>query len=302
MFPLAHGNDGGGSIRIPASCCGLVGLKVSRGRIPKLVNSWEGGAVEGVLTRDVADTAALLDLTCGPDRGAWYNAPPPDRPFLEEVGADPGRLRVGLVETAPFGLTVDGPCVEAVRAAGRVMEDLGHSVSVVDFEVPDEFLPAFLSVVNSGLADYEDVDWERAEPHIRVYRSQAQAVDSLAYVRSVHQLQLFTREIVAEWGTEFDLLLTPTMSIVPPPAGDILSAVHSGPEGGPALQVFQMAVFTSGFNMTGQPAISLPLHATAEGLPIGVQLVAGPWDEALLIRVASQLEQAVPWSGRRPPL
>lgn len=302
MFPLAHGNDGGGSIRIPASCCGLVGLKVSRGRIPKLVNSWEGGAVEGVLTRDVTDTAALLDATCGPDRGAWYNAPSPDRPFLDEVGADPGRLRIGLVESAPFGLPVDGPCLEAVRAAGGVLEGLGHSVSVVDFDVPEEFLPAFLSVVNSGLADYEDVDWERAEPHIRAYRSQARSIDSLTYVHSVHQLQLFTRQIVDSWGSEFDLMVTPTMAIVPPPAGEILSTVHAGPEEGPPLQVFQMAVFTSGFNMTGQPAISLPLHVTGGGLPIGVQLVAGPWEEALLLRVASQLEQAVPWSDRHPSL
>lgn len=302
MFPLAHGNDGGGSIRIPASCCGLVGLKVSRGRVPKHVNSWEGGAVEGVLTRDVADTAALLDLVCGPDRGAWYNAPPPQRPFIDEVGAAPGRLRVGLVEAAPFGFPVDDVCVEAARTAARTMESLGHSVSVVDFDVPDEFLVAFLSVVNSGLADYDGVNWDRAEPHIRAFRAQAQAVDSLTYVQAVHQLQRLTRPIVARWGSEFDLLVTPTMAIAPPPAGEILSTMHENPDAGPAPQVFQMAVFTSGFNMTGQPAISLPLHTTAEGVPIGVQLVAGPWDEALLLRVASQLEQALPWKDRRPAL
>ena len=108
MFTVAHANDGGGSIRIPASCCGLVGLKVSRGRVPALAMAWEGGAVEGVVTRDVADTAAILDVICGPDRGQWYNAPAPARPFLDEVGADPGPLRVGLVEAAPFGLPVTG--------------------------------------------------------------------------------------------------------------------------------------------------------------------------------------------------
>lgn len=300
MFPLAHGNDGGGSIRIPSSCCGLVGLKVSRGRIPSIVTAWEGGAVEGVLTRDVADTAALLDVTSGPDRAAWYNAPEPTRPFLEEVGADPGGLRVGLVEAAPFGLPVDRVCVEAVRRAGRTLEELGHYVSPVAFDVPPEFLAAFLLVVNSGLADYDDVDWDRTEPHIRANRAQAQAIDSLNYVHAVHQLQRFTRQLVPRWGSEFDLLLTPTMAITPPRAGEVLEAVHAGTDGGPALQVFQMAVFTSGFNMTGQPAISLPLHATDSGVPVGVQLVAGPWEEALLLRVASQLETADPWRDRRP--
>ncbi len=302
MFPLAHGNDGGGSIRIPASCCGLVGLKVSRGRVPKLVNSWEGGAVEGVLTRDVADTAAVLDLISQPDRGAWYNAPAPERPFVEEVGADPGRLRIGLLEQAPFGLPIDPACTEAARAAAAVLEGLGHRVEPVTYEVPEDFLGAFLNVVNSGLADYEDIDWEGAEPHIRLYRARAQGVDSLAYVRAVHALQRFTRQVTSRWGAEFDLLLSPTMTIPPPRAGEILEAVHGGGEGGPALQVFQMAVLTSGFNMTGQPAISLPTHIDGDNLPIGVQLVAGPWEEALLLRISSQLEQAVGWVDRRPGL
>ncbi len=302
MFPVAHGNDGGGSIRIPASCCGLVGLKVSRGRVPSRVNSWEGGAVEGVLTRDVADTAAILDVISGPDRGAWYNAPAPSRPFSEEVGADPGRLRIGLLQQAPFGLPVDPACADAATATAAALEGLGHHVEPVTYEVPDEFLGAFLNVVNTGLADYEDVDWERTEPHIRANRRQAQAVDSLAYVASVHSLQRFTRTLVARWGTEFDVLLSPTMTIPPPRAGDILAAVHADPEGGPAMQVFQMAVLTSGFNMTGQPAISLPIFVSPDGLPIGVQLVGGPWEEAVLLRVAAQLEQAVPWRDRRPAL
>ena len=302
MFAVAHGNDGGGSIRIPASCCGLVGLKVSRGRVPSLVTSWEGGAVEGVLTRDVGDTAAILDLISGPDRGAWYNAPVPERPFVEEVGAEPGRLRVGLVEQAPFGLPVDADCGQAARGAAALLEGLGHLVEPVGFDVPEEFLGAFLSVVNSGLADYPDVDWERTEPHIRSNRAQAQSVDSLTYVGAVHALQRFTRQMVARWGREFDILLSPTMTIPPPRAGEILAAAHGSTEGSPALQVFQMAVLTSGFNMTGQPAISLPTHMSAEGLPIGVQLVAGPWEEALLLRISSQLEQAVGWTERRPAL
>lgn len=306
MFTVAHGNDGGGSIRIPASCCGLVGLKVSRGRVPALVHDWEGGAVEGVLTRDVADTAAILDIACGPSAGQWYNAPAPQRPFIEEVGADPGRLRVGLLDQPPLRLTLDPQCAQAAREAAGALERLGHSVEQVAYDVPDEFIESFLNVVNSGLADHNadpHIDWSKAEPHIQANRKAALAVDSLTYVNSVHRLQRFTRELTARWGRDFDLLVSPTMTILPPRAGEILEAVHSGAAtGGPALQVFQMAVLTSGFNMSGQPAISVPTHTTPEGLPVGVQLVAGPWDEALLLRVASQLESALPWAGRRPAL
>jgi amidase len=302
MFPVAHANDGGGSIRIPASCCGLVGLKASRGRVPTLMRAWEGGVVQGVVTRDVADTAAILDVTTGPDRAQWYNAPAPDRPFRAEVGADPGRLRVGLVEVPPFGLPIEGVCLAAVHAAAAGLDGLGHSVNTVPLEIDDEFLLAFLTVVNSGLADY-DADWERAEPHIRTSLAHARAVDSLTYVRAVHDLQRLSRPLVARWGEEFDVLLTPTMTIEPPRAGEILAAVHAGAEtGAPALQVFQMAALTSAWNMTGQPAISLPAYQTADGLPIGVQLVGAPWEEARLLRVASQLEVALPWAHRRPSL
>lgn len=302
MFSVAHGNDGGGSIRIPSSCCGLVGLKVSRGRIPTRVNSWEGGSVEGFLTRDVADTAAILDVTCGPDLGQWYNAPAPSRLFVDEVGAEPGKLRIGLLDEPPLRLTLDEDCAVAAREAAAALETLGHHVDEVSYEVPDEFMAAFLKVVNSGLADY-DVDWTKVEPHIRVNRAAALAVDSLAYVQGVHDLQRFTRQITAQWGRDFDVLLTPTMTILPPRAGEVLAAVHAGAETGlPAMQVFQMAVLTSGFNMTGQPAISVPTHMTPAGIPVGVQLVGGPWDEVTILRLAAQLEQELPWAERRPPL
>ncbi|HUA96550.1 MAG TPA: amidase [Acidimicrobiales bacterium] len=299
MFPIAHGGDGAGSLRVPASCCGLVGLKVSRGRVPALVNHWEGAAVPGVLTRDVADTASVLDLISGPDRLQWYNAPPPERPFIEEVGAGPGRLRVGLMEEAPLGFPVDQPCIDAVRLAAAALEDLGHSVDSVGYQVPDEVLVAFLNVVNSDLGGY-DVDWEKTEPHVRGAREAAHAVDSLVYERSVYQLQRWSREFVAQWGRDFDILLSPTISIEPPKAGEVLAAAHE--TGATPIQVLQMAVFTSGFNMSGQPAISVPTHMAPSGLPIGVQLVAGPWQEAQLLRVAAQLEEALPWAGRRPVL
>ena len=254
------------------------------------------------MTHDVADTAAILDVTSAPDRRQWYNAPTPDRSFQSEVGADPGRLRIGMVEVPPFELPIDGACLAATEAVAFALEGLGHTVRTVSLEIDEEFLRAFLKVVNSGLADY-DVDWDRVEPHNRVSRTIAESVDSLTYVRAVHVLQRLSRPLVARWRDEFDVLLTPTMTIEPPRAGAILAAVHAGAETGTtALQVFQMTALTSAWNMTGQPAISLPAHQTADGIPIGVQLVAGPWEEARLLRLASQLEAALPWADRRPSL
>jgi amidase len=293
MVPLAHANDGGGSIRIPASCCGLVGLKVSRGRVPSRITSWEGGSVEGVVTRDVADTAAVLDVICGPDRHCWYNAPAPVRPFADEVGADPGWLRIGIVTEAPLGLPVDPACLAAVDAAAATLAALGHEVRPAPLELPDEAVAAFLNVANSGLADYDGIDWARTEPHIQGARAAAMAVDSLTYVRAVHDLQVFTRELVRRWGRDYDVLLTPTMTIEPPEAGAVLAAAHEA-AGDLALPVLQMAVLTSICNITGQPAISMPGFVAPSGLPIGVQLVGGPWDEAGLLRIAAQLEAATP--------
>lgn len=298
MFPLAHANDGGGSIRIPASCCGLVGLKPSRGRVPTLVTGWEGAAVEGVVTRTVADAAAVLDVISGPDPLCWYNAPLPARPYAAEVGAPPGRLRIGLVEQAPLGLPVDPECLEAVRLTAHALVELGHHVEVVPLEVPEEALTAFLNIVNSGLADYVDIDWQLTEPHIQANRAAAQGIDSLVYVASVHALQRFSRTQAVRWGTEFDVLLTPTLSILPPPVG-LLSEVHRTPDVA-SLTVFQMAVFNAFFNITGQPAISLPMHVSPAGLPVGVQLVGAPWREDVLVRLAAQLENAHPWSQRQP--
>jgi amidase len=301
MFPIAHATDGGGSIRIPASCCGLVGLKASRGRVLSAVTAWEGGAVNGVVSRDVADTAAVLDLIGGWDRGSWYNAPLPERPFAAEVGADPGRLRIGLLTEAPLGLPVDPACVAAARQTATALEAAGHVVVEAALPLPDWAMEAFVSVVNSGLADYEGVDWSRTEPHVQAARRDAAAIDSLTYVRSVHALQLDTRQVVEHWGPDWDVLITPTMTIEPPRAGAIIERSTEKPDAG-NITVAKMAALTSRFNITGLPAISLPVGSTDSGVPVGVQLVGGPWGEARLLRVASQVEQALPWQGRRPAL
>jgi amidase len=298
MFAVAHGGDGGGSIRIPSSCCGLVGLKPSRGRVPSNVPGWQGMATEGVLTRTVADTAAILDVIGVPDPGAWWNAPDPDRPFLEEVGTDPGRLRVALCTVSALGLPVADEPVAAAERAGAILEAAGHHVSRLDADLfdPAGFAP-FLHVVNAGLSEV-DVEWSKVEPHDRAGYAAAQEVDSLTFARSMADLQRFTRTIVRRFDEEFDLLVTPTMTIEPPEVG-LLEAVHVGGVA-PVTEIVAMAAFTAVYNITGQPAISLPLHQAASGLPVGVQVVAGPWRESQLIRVAAQLEEAAPWKGRHP--
>src|SRR5919197_957269 len=163
MFPVAHANDGGGSIRIPASCCGLVGLKPSRGRVPRLVQSWQGGVVEGVECWTVADSAAALDAMSGPDRLAWYNAPPPARQFADELGADQRPLRVGLVEKAPLGLPLDEACADGAGAAAALLSDLGHHVEPAIFDtLPEDMISMALPLVWAGFVDYDGVDWTRA--------------------------------------------------------------------------------------------------------------------------------------------
>jgi amidase len=300
MFSVAHASDGGGSIRIPASCCGLVGLKPSRGRVTSVIPGWQGMSTEGALCRTVADAAALLDAMSTPDHNAWWNAPSPAAPFATEPGKDPGRLRVVLNTVTAFGVPVDEEAVAAVEATGRLLEAAGHQVERLDADVFDAAaLGPFLHVVNGGLAEHEGIDWAKVEPHNRAAYAAAQEVDSLTFTRDLGELHRMTRQIVARWGDEFDLLVTPTMAIEPPPVG-VLKAVHDAPEL-PPIEVLSMAGFTVVFNITGQPAISLPLHTAASGLPVGVQLVVGPWEEGLLLRVTAQLEAAAPWSDRRSP-
>jgi amidase len=300
MLPVGHANDGGGSIRIPASCCGLVGLKPSRWRVPSVTPGWMGMAVEGVVCHSVADAAAILDCISQPDRLVWEYAPTPDRPFAAEVGADPGRLRVALLTTSALGLPVDPACANAVHTVGHLIEGLGHEVSVLDADVLDPgIVVPFMNVVNTAYGAYDDIDWEKVEPHNAAGRVAGQAVDGLTIIASLNELRRGTRPIVARWGTEFDVLVTPTMAIQPPVAGSVLAQADADP-GGISLTVLSMVAFTTPYNVSGQPAISLPLHQSPEGMPIGVQLVGGPWGEPLLVRLAAQLEEASPWRDRNP--
>ncbi len=302
MFPLAHANDGGGSIRIPASYCGLVGLKPSRGRVPRLAQSWLGAVVEGVVTHTVADSAAVLDTIAAVDPLAWYNAPAPIRPFSEETQTPPGQLRIGLMAQAPLGMPTDEACVAGARTTAAALEQLGHAVEEVEVPtISEQMIPSFIVLTQGGLADYEGVDWSAVEPHIAHQRQLSSETGAYDYVLAARTLELLSRQELVRWGRDFDVLLTPTSAILPPKAGSILEQQHATPEA-PVLDVVASVSFTAFGNVTGLPAVSLPLHRTEADLPVGVQLTGGPWAEATLIRLAAQLEQALPWADRRPAL
>jgi amidase len=260
-----------------------------------------GAVVEGVTTRTVADAATTLDLTAGPDPLAWNNAIPPARPFVEELGADPGRLRIGLMAQAPLGMPTAPACVDAARDAAALLEELGHEVVEVEVAtISAELVPAFTVMAAAGLADYEGVDWERVEPHNRhSYEAATKDISAYDYVVAAQQLERLSRREVARWGRDFDVMLTPTSAILPPPAGSVLAAQHAAPEQA-TFDVVASVVFAAFGNVTGLPAISLPLHWNEDGLPVGTMLTGAPFDEATLIRLGAQLEAARPWAERMP--
>jgi len=313
LVPAAHANDGGGSIRIPASECGLVGLKPTRGRTslgPDAGESWAGAVAEHVVTRSVRDTAAFLDAVAGPMPGDPYFAPPPARPFAAEVGARPGRLRIGLMTRAPGdAFPIHADCVAAARDTARLLESLGHVVEEAHPAALDdpEVGQRFTLVVAAWIA--RDLDYwsertghtigpEDVEPMNWAVAEQGRACTARQYIRAVDWLQSHSRRVASWWEGGFDLLLTPTLAEPPPPLGEF-SARPGDPLRG-FRRALPFVTFTSPFNITGQPAISLPLHWNGDGLPIGVQLAAAYGREDLLIRVAAQLEEARPWASRRP--
>jgi amidase len=310
IVPIAHASDGGGSIRIPAACCGLVGLKVSQGRISMGPSRDESNlGVEHCVSRSVRDSARLLDATHGPGIGDVIIAPTPRRPFIDEVGADPGRLRIGFLDFNPRGGDVHADCVDGVHKTAKLLESLGHHVEPGFPEIfsDNDFGRAFsmLWSTNMGTAirrfsqalgremtpnDIEAMNWAQAE-----FAKSVNGVDfSLAQASSIQ----FRRAIQSWWTKGWDLLLTPTLSAPPLPVG----SMPNNPERPmtPLMTAGSWVAFTSQFNISGQPAISLPLHRTAEGLPVGMQLAAAYGREDVLIRVASQLEQAAPWAHLTP--
>jgi amidase len=313
MVPVAHGNDMGGSIRIPASECGLVGLKPSRARNtlgPDFGEYWAMTTHEHVLTRSVRDTAAVLDATAGPGVGDPYPAPPPSRPFAEEVGADPGRLRIGFRTRRRDGNEAAPECVAAVRTAVTLLESLGHDVEPVDLPALDDarFEEAISGIF--GVFILTDLQrWSRKlgrklepsdlEPWNQTMCEMAAAVTGAQYATAIEQAQAYARDLAQWWADGWDVLVTPQLTCLPPRLGEL------APDNDPLenlARISGMTDFTMPFNVTGQPAISLPLHWSDDGLPVGVQLVGAYGREDVVLRVAGQLEQAQPWADRRPPV
>jgi amidase len=312
LVAVAHANDGGGSIRIPASECGLVGLKPTRGRVsqgPLIAETWAGGVIDGAVTRTVRDAAGVLDVISKRMPGEPYYAPPLPRPLAREVGADPGRLRIGVLDhPGAEGFLADPQCSAAVDSAARLLESLGHHIdpsapaAMFEEELPGHFNTLIAADAAATFQAFEmllgrPIGDDEIEPRNAAYRRSGIQLGAVAYVQSRAWLGMWARRM-ADWWNDHDLLLTPTLGAPPPELGWFTA-------GGPDEEGKRIASFipyTAQFNMTGQPAVSLPLHWTPGGLPVGVQLVAAYGREDILIQVASQLEQAAPWSDRHPPV
>ena len=333
MVPLAHASDGGGSIRMPASCCGVFGLKPTRGRTPigpDFGEAWRGLHCDHVLTRSVRDSAAMLDATAGPDVGAPYYAAPPARPFLTEVDTDPGRLRMAFTSEPFLGDVVDKDCVKGLEATVRLCQDLGHEIVQAAPQIDwKAFARAFLTIVcvetRAAIKEAEvllnrKASFKDFEPSTWVLGLLGRQCRAPEFSRCLNLAQFTARE-VGEFFEKYDVLLTPTLARPPVATGELqlkgiraavmrlLGRVNAGRlintlSGIEALSqhVFGFMPYTPLFNVTGQPAMSVPLYWNNEGLPIGMQFVGRYGDEATLFRLASQLERARPWSERVPPI
>ncbi len=300
LLPLAHGTDGGGSIRIPASCCGIFGLKPSRGRVsPAPFPSLEGLSTSGPITRTVADAAAFLDVLAGYEPGDPWWSPPPERPFAEEVGTEPGRLRVAVTTTPPHDTPVDPECVAAVEEAAVLLAELGHEIveATPPWSEPG-LVEAFITVWQVSPALYP-ADAELFTPLNRGLAAAARTTSAADYGAAVALVQTASRRVVA-FTSGFDVVLSPTLALPPVPIGWQEEGVDGAIE--QLMRNVVFTPFTAVANMTGLPAMSLPLHWTADGLPVGVQVLGPPAGEAVLFRLAAQIESAAPWADRRPPI
>jgi amidase len=299
LAPVAHGSDGGGSIRIPASCCNLFGLKPSRGRVsPAPYGSGSLGlGTSGPVARTVRDAAALLDVMAGYEPGDFYVAPAPERPFLDEAGVDPGRLRVAVTTEPPVDVPVDPVCVRAAQDAAALLSELGHDVIEASppWRSDDSIVEQFTRIWQIGPAVSGVDDLSLLEPLNRMLAERARATPSPEAAVAVMRLQALTRRIVAFWS-DVDIVVTPTLALPPVPVG---WALDGSPEAAFERQ-WHWTPFTAIVNVTGQPAMSVPLHWSGDGLPVGVQMIGAPFAEATLIRLAAQLEEARPWAHRRP--
>ncbi len=333
MVPLASGGDGGGSIRIPSCYCGLFGLKPTRGRNPIGPfngEGWQGAVVEHVLTRSVRDSAAVLDCTNGMDSGSRCVTPLPVRPYMKEIMTKPGRLKIGFSIDSPIGREVHPECASAVKKAAALLKDLGHRVEEAKPDVDGMALAGAYFTMYYGetaadiaksvealgrkpkLKDFEETTW--------ILGLLGKVTSAEEFVQAIRQWEYAARAM-ARFHERFDLYLTPTTASLPVKIGELqtrgadlvamkiinrLNLAGLLKKSGLALEIglasLEKTPFTQLANFTGQPAMSVPLHWTPEGLPLGVQFIAPFGDEATLFRLAAQLEKAEPWFNKRPPL
>ena len=331
ILPMAGANDGGGSIRIPAACCGLFGLRPSRGRVPlgpRMGEAWEGASSDLVVSRSVRDSAAMLDALQGADIGAPFEIRPPERPYLQEVARDPGRLRIAFSTRSPIGTEVDPQCVAALEETARLLERLGHRVEEAQPEVDGLalarcYITMYMGNVAASVAEIVAEAGAREadfETDTRTFALLGRALPAGDYVRIRRQWNDFARAL-GRFFTSHDLYLTPTLAAPPLRIGELeLPAWQRAAQklvlglraGGLLLKsgiVDQLArdslakvPFTQLSNLTGTPSMSVPLQWTPEGLPLGSHFIAPFGEEARLLRLAAQLEQAQPWAQRRPAL
>ncbi len=311
FVPIAHASDGGGSIRIPASCCGLVGLKTSQGRISMQGHGIETGlGVDFCVSRTVRDSARLLDAVHGPGVGDSIIAPGPARPYSAELDSPPPSLHIGLLDRHPQGGGLHEDCITAVRGAAETLEQLGHRVELGHPATLEDgsFTPRFMALwatsrrtglENMGKALGRPLTEDEVEPQNWVQAEFADTMSASDYADALSAVAQYRRATQQWWADGWDLLLTPTMAEPPPFIGE-MTAKPGQPMAG-MVRAGQVAAFTPPFNTSGQPAISLPLYWSESGLPIGVQLVAAYGREDILLSVAAQLEVAMPWEHRHPP-
>jgi len=333
MVPMASGGDGGGSIRIPASCCSLFGLKPSRGRTPTGPDYgmiWQGAAVEHVLSRTVRDSAAMLDATNGSDIGAPYTIADPQRPYLEEVEREPGKLRIAFCKRSPLGTYVHAECRKAVDHTVDLLKSLGHELEEAEPEIDGQamarsFFMMYFGEMAADIKSLQEVLGRKARPSDVEGPTWALSLLGGAYsagefVTAMRQWNIAARQM-GIFHQKYDLYLTPTLAFSPVKIGELQPSTLekvlmritntlragrimrlSGIADKLAVESLNKTPFTQLANFTGQPAMSVPLHWTSAGLPCGVHFTAPFGDEATLLRIAGQLEKAQPWFDKRPPI
>jgi amidase len=330
IVPMAGANDGGGSIRIPAACCGLFGLKPSRGRVPTGPGHGEllhGASVDHVVSRSVRDSAAMLDAIAGVDVGAPFRIAPPERPYVEEIRREPGRLRIGFMTRSPIGTAVDPECIKAVEDCAKLLESAGHQVEMAEprldgLGLSRDFLAVWFGQI-AAIVEYVQQQVGKGESGFeldtRVMAAVGRSMRAAEYVAAHNRWNDYARAL-GEFHQRYDFLMTPTLALPPARIGEVatprwqqlllrmmfalrltgLLRFARGMVDQAAQENLKWVPFTQLGNLTGTPGMSVPLHWTAAGLPVGVQFVGAPGDEGKLFRLAAQLEQIRPWVHRRP--